>query len=142
MPRGPKPGTMPKRVHPKGQPAPNNGRIAGLTELRKYGAKELTEKMHALMKCTKAELKQVVEDDESDMLTAALARIMLQAAENGDITKLNFIVERVAGPVPKTININADVNNTNNSTLTGLSDEDLREMQAILRKASPSKEET
>lgn len=141
MPR--KPGEKPSYTHPKGKPNPNGGRVAGLTELRKYGAKQLAEKMHALMKCTKAELKLVVEDQDSDMLTAALARIMLTAAEQGDITKLNFIIERVAGPVPKQINITADVNNTNNQVLVGLSDDDLREMQAILKRAKPTdKEET
>lgn len=138
-----KPGDKPTYSHPKGKPNLKGGRIAGLVELRKYGAKELTEKMHALMKCTKAELKQVKDDEDADMLTAALANIMLIAADQGDITKLNFIIERVAGPVPKQINITADVNNTNNQVLVGLSDDDLREMQAILKRAKPTdKEET
>ena len=114
-----------------GNPA---GLPAGLTELRKFGAKQLAEKMNALTNCTKAELEQIEKDVDADVLSIALAKVMLEAMNKGDIMRLNFIVERIAGPVTRKIDISGDINTRNTMDLSNISEDDLRKMDQILAK--------
>jgi hypothetical protein len=117
-----------------GNPA---GLPKGLVELRKFGAKQLAEKMNALMNCTQTELETISKDPDADMLSVALAKVMIKAADQGDVMRLNFIIERVAGPVTRKVELSGDVGTRHTHDLTGLSDEDLRQMQAILNKNKP-----
>lgn len=125
----------------KGESGNPAGLPAGLTELRKFGAKQLAEKMNALMNCTKAELEIIEKDPEADMLSIALCKVMLKAADQGDIMRLNFIIERVAGPVTRKVELSGDINTRTTHDLTNLSDDDLRKMNSILNKVSPTTKE-
>ncbi len=126
----------------KGESGNPAGLPKGLVELRKFGAKQLAEKMNALMNCTKSELESIEKDPDSDMLSVALCKVMLKASEQGDIMRLNFIIERVAGPVTRKVELSGDVSTRHTHDLSGLSDDDLRQMQTILNKNKPlTKEE-
>lgn len=92
-------------TNPNGRP-----RIPQDLKLAREAHKHLVEsKIYELKQHSKEELKELAKNASTDALTAALATIIVKAIEGGDTQRLNFLLDRTIGPVPKNVNVDAKV---------------------------------
>ena len=61
--------------------------------------------MGRLAKMTRAELRKIVEDPESNMLDIMIASIMAKAAAEGDPNRLGMLLDRAIGRVKEQVQI-------------------------------------
>lgn len=70
-----------------------------ILEARKLNQVELERAVNRLIWLPRAELRALIENPETPMFEMMLASIVAQAAQKGDQTRLEFILQRILGKV-------------------------------------------
>ena len=77
-----------------------------IKRLKKMTAIEVDKLLNEFMSMTKVEIDELMASDETPMLKKIVGQIFIKAAEHGDQSRLNFLLDRTAGPVKNDIDIN------------------------------------
>lgn len=101
-------------------------------ELRRLTMEELSELVQLIMRSSLKELAIKIKDDELPALHAVYVRAVLDAAEDGNVEKVNLILERVFGKTAQIIHIESPNGTMSPNGGSKLSEEELK--NAINRK--------
>lgn len=94
-------------------------------ELKKLTMLELSEIVQLIMRSTLKELARKIKDEELPALHAVYVRAVLDAAEDGNVEKVNLILERVFGKTAQVIHIESPDGSMSPSR-SNLSEEELK----------------
>lgn len=97
---------MPKPLFKPGQSGNPSGRPpapADIKEVRNLNKFEVERIISKVLHCTQAELKLILEDEETPALELAVCRVLVMAIKEGDYRRLELLLARAVGPVQRDI---------------------------------------
>ena len=86
---------------------------------------------HQLLQMTHQQLDELLKDKTSNLLQLMVAGIMGKAISQGDQVRLNFLLDRIIGPLPKSVELSAP---GGERLFPEFSDDDLTEALLVVRK--------
>lgn len=113
-----------------GKPGPGRPRLTPELEDKKPFTKAYYLRLlNETLKYTKEELKEVYEDKTRPVIEVWLASIVAKGVSGGDTQRLEALITRAIGPVPKIIDATASIEGPvyNSQEVQKLSDEELKE---------------
>ncbi len=93
---------------------PERARMAGrksrkptaeLNKLTNISANQFKETIFKYMYSSMGDLKKLLKDPKTDMIDLMIIKLMIKAVESGDVTRLNFILDRTIGKVQDKVEI-------------------------------------
>lgn len=79
-----------------------------IKEARKLNKEEIERLLNSYLGLTQEELKSKLQDPKTPTLELLMARIVVEAIKKGDERRLDFLLNRLIGPVPKSLDVKSE----------------------------------
>jgi hypothetical protein len=129
MAKGKKTGGRNFKKGQSGNPAGRPGLPRDLRKISKLTPAIVRAVIAKISMLNKKNILEIIESEETSMIEASIATIYLKAVDQGDYTRMNFLLERSIGKVKEEMDINIAPQITYKTSMT----EDGRMIQDILK---------
>lgn len=122
----------------KGQSGNPNGRPLLPEELKKaykLTQKDVMEKLTKYLHKDMDEIEKIATSKSSLAMDAIVCKVIHEANKRGDEKRLDFLLNRIIGKVDNTVNLNGNLNTTQEIDYSKFSDKELETFRKLVNKA-------